>query len=203
MPSRTRDTIATYDAVATRYLERECGRVSSAQAPYLRAFSDSFAAGEKVLDLGSGPGLHAETLREYGASPLCLDRSLGMLRTSATGNRVPRVQADMCAIPLRTSSFAGVWANASLIHLSQSQFPRALAEISRVLISRGTLFLSMKKGIGEEWESEEFGSPRWFQYWEPSELDLALESGGFQIRESSEVETARDAWMTRLCASVE
>ena len=203
MPSRVRDTIATYDAAATLYLERERRRDRSIQAPHLRAFAESLSAGDRVLDLGSGPGLDAEALRDHGLAPIGLDRSLGMLRVAAKGSRVPRVRADMSAIPLRTSSLAGVWANASLIHLSRERFARALAEVSRVLTSGGVFFLSMKRGAGEVWEREEFGSPRWFQFWSAADLDQALGSGGFSIRASSEVETAQEAWLTRLCVTVE
>lgn len=203
MSSRNRDTIATYDAVASLYLEREQLRDSTIQAPYLRAFAESISSGERVLDLGSGPGLDADALREHGLKPLCLDRSLGMLRTRAQSSLVPRVQADMCAIPVQTSSFAGVWANASLIHLPREQFLQALAEVGRVLSSRGAFFLSIKSGIGDEWEREEFGGPRWFQYWAAVDLDRALEAVGFRVRNSSRVETARETWLTRLCVAAE
>ena len=199
MPSDNRDTIATYDAVAARYLAR--GRDEPFEGPWLRSFAEAVPNGARVLDLGSGPGRDSSLLRELGLDPICVDFSIGMLRAGVSEYPNPRVQADMLRIPIRTTSVAGVWANASLLHLEAESLPEALSEISRVLVPSGTFYLSLKEGKGSRWESEVFDSPRWFQYWTATDLDRVLSTAGFRVKNAARAETSRDRWLIRECVA--
>jgi hypothetical protein len=50
--------------------------------------------------------------------------------------------------------------------------------MSRVIVSGGALFLSVREGTGDEWRSNPSGSRRWFQLYSRGELsDLAMEAG--------------------------
>ncbi|GGK23721.1 SAM-dependent methyltransferase [Pilimelia terevasa] len=67
-------------------------------------------AGRRVLELGCGAAAAARWLAGEGARVTALDLSAGMLRHAAqaaarTGVRVPLVQADALALPLRDASF--------------------------------------------------------------------------------------------------
>ncbi|GGJ80604.1 SAM-dependent methyltransferase [Pilimelia anulata] len=67
-------------------------------------------AGRRVLELGCGAAAAARWLAAEGADVTALDLSAGMLRHAAagaarTGVRVPLVQADALALPLRDASF--------------------------------------------------------------------------------------------------
>jgi SAM-dependent methyltransferase len=67
-------------------------------------------AGRRVLEVGAGAAAAARWLAARGATVTAVDLSAGMLRHAAaagaaTGLRVPLVQADAMALPLRNDSF--------------------------------------------------------------------------------------------------
>jgi ubiquinone/menaquinone biosynthesis C-methylase UbiE len=199
MRSHIRETTSTYDRVASRYLEAT--RERGLDFDWLRSFAEALPKGSLVLDLGSGPGRDAADLRALGLCPICLDISRGMLRAGVVEYPAARVQADFRAIPIRNSAVKGVWANASLLHASKSEFSDSMAEVSRVLAPGGQLFLSVKKGDGAQWESERYGSARWFEYWNQTDLDREIATVGLKIQASSEVPTSTDTWLVRRCVS--
>ncbi|MGC3997919.1 MAG: methyltransferase domain-containing protein [Anaeromyxobacter sp.] len=106
----------------------------------------ALATGPRVLDLGVGPGTSA--LEMARADParrhVGLDRSGGMLRLAADAARraalrLPLVQADALALPLRTGSVDGATAH-SLLYLVPDA-AAALREVARVLRPGGRLVL--------------------------------------------------------------
>lgn len=198
MSDRGLRTRRTYDKVAGRFLEnsRDRSRVSS----WLGRFAERLAAGASVLDLGAGPGCDTALLRGFGLRAVSLDVSLGMLRAGLREFPGPRVQADARHLPFADGSFAGVWANASLLHLSPDEAAAALREIRRVLCAPGLLHVSVKSGDGAGWESERYGEPRWFQYWSAADLEALLAASGFQIIESGSDSTPRADWLVRQAA---
>jgi ubiquinone/menaquinone biosynthesis C-methylase UbiE len=153
-----------------------------------------------VLDLGAGPGCDSEELRKRGLEAVSVDLSLGMLRAGVREFPGPRVQSDLRRLPFPSCSVYGVWANASLLHLSKAEASSALREIRRVLRPSGVLHVSVKRGSGAEWESERYGRPRWFQYWSEPELDAALQAVGFDVNAAWVDKTTLDTWLIRLAS---
>jgi ubiquinone/menaquinone biosynthesis C-methylase UbiE len=166
-------------------------------SPWLERFARRLGVGDAVLDLGSGPGCDSAELRHLGLRPISLDLSLGMLRAGLREFPGPRVQADARRLPLRDGSLAGVWANASLLHLSPEEAAAALREVRRVLGARGLLHVAVKSGDGDGWETERYGAPRWFQYWTSADLDALLGAAGFEVIESWSRSTPRADWLVR------
>ena len=193
-----RTTQKTYDRVATSFLKST--RSTELGAAWLERFVCALPPAALVADLGSGPGRDAALLRARGLRAICADRSLGMLRAGVDEYPAPRTQGDLLALPIRSASVAGVWANACLLHLSRDELPRALAEIRRVLAPPGVLHLTLKRGSGSEWESSRYGQPRWFQYWLEDDLDALLLESGFRIEASETRESKSAVWLARLCA---
>jgi len=193
--SRTRDT---YDAIATEFLRNTRDR--SEMRGWLDRFASSLPAGVLVLDLGAGPGCDSAELRKRGFEAVSVDLSLGMLRAGVCEFPGPRVQSDLRRLPFPSCSVYGVWANASLLHLSKAEAGLALREMRRVLRPSGILHVSVKRGSGAEWESERYGRPRWFQYWSEPELDAELQTAGFSIETAWVDETALDTWLIRLAS---
>ena len=198
MRSYIRQTIDTYDAIASDYLEK--WRDGAFESEWLHSFSDALPRGAAVVDLGSGPGRDSAELRRLGLNPICIDRSIEMLRAGASEYANERVLGDITSLPVRDASIFGIWANASLLHLSPEEFARGIAEIRRILVTEGRLYLSLKEGIGSKRETKQWGKPRWFQYWQASDLDEVLESCGFAIEKSGKEQTPNDSWLVRLCA---
>ena len=193
--SRTRDT---YDAIATEFLRNTRDR--SELRGWLDRFASSLPAGVLVLDLGAGPGCDSEELRKRGLEAVSVDLSLGMLRAGVREFPGPRVQSDLRRLPFPSCSVYGVWANASLLHLSKAEASSALREIRRVIRPSGVLHVSVKRGSGAEWESERYGRPRWFQYWSEPELDAALQAVGFDVNAAWVDKTTLDTWLIRLAS---
>lgn len=197
MSAHQRTTTATYDAVAAEYLEST--RDFARGIEWVVRFAAAVPAGSLVADLGSGPGRDTAQLRRHGLAAFCLDLSSGMLRAGRDEYPAPRLQASLLALPLATGRLHGAWANASLLHLSPTEFDVALGEIRRVLVRGGHLHLTVKRGEGAGWDSSRYGRPRWFQYWSGEELDRALERAGLPPELASEEDSASATWLVRLC----
>jgi len=188
-------TRQTYDKVAARFLETTRDR--AVVSLWLRSFAGRLGTGATVLDLGAGPGCDSAELRRLGLRAISLDLSLGMLQAGLAEFPGPRIQADARLLPLRDGSVAGVWANASLLHLSPGEAAVALREARRVLCASGVLHISVKSGDGAAWESERYGEPRWFQFWSSADLDALLEGAGFDVISSWSRSTPRADWLVR------
>jgi len=80
--------------------------------------------GDRVLDVGSGPGQYHDRLRSQRV--VAIDSSAGMLAKVA----VPAVRADAQQLPFRDASFDRVMANHVLYHVRD--MTQALHEIRRV-----------------------------------------------------------------------
>ncbi len=92
---------------------------------------------ERVLDLGCGPGIYAETIFHHAprVSYYGLDFSAGMLAKHPLRDRL--VQADAQILPFSSHSFDMVLANHMLYHLPD--IDDALTEIHRILKPGGVV----------------------------------------------------------------
>lgn len=96
-------------------------------------------AGQRVLDLGCGPGYYSARLRATGAEVVPIDNSLDEL--SLQGDPPPGfVLADAADLPFDDSSVDGVFSSNLLEHTPNS--PAVLREISRVLRPGGWAYIS-------------------------------------------------------------
>jgi ubiquinone/menaquinone biosynthesis C-methylase UbiE len=196
MDDPTRRTQETYDVIAARYLEK--ARDLAALEPYLDAFAQALAPGARVVDLGAGPGIDTALLRARELRAIGLDFSLGMLRAGVGEWPGTRVQGDARRLPFATGGVDGVWANASLLHLTRVDAMGALAEVRRILRRGGVLFMTMKAGSGAATDRAPYGLPRFFQYWSDAELDAALDTHAFDVLTCTTDILPRGRWLCRL-----
>jgi SAM-dependent methyltransferase len=101
--------------------------------------------GARILDLGCGPATFWQSVRsriDPSWSLTLADLTPGMIEAARRelGGRAVYVVADAQELPLPSESFDAVLANHMLYHVPDR--PRAFAEISRVLVSGGTLHAS-------------------------------------------------------------
>ena len=169
----------SYDRFAAAYADRWFH--NPVMHPFLERYLALLDGRGPVLDVGCGPGRDVGYFLDHGVSALGVDLSQGILRKAR--QLVPagvflRMEFHRLAFANRT--FAGIWACASLLHLPREQLPSVLRDFARIL-DRGILFLGMKQGEGEEWENRQYGHPRLFVYYQPGELETALEHCGFEI----------------------
>lgn len=191
----------TYDRVASEYFAKHRDR--SLLHAWMRRFAEVVPAGV-VLDLGAGPCEDSATLRGLGLDVVCVDRSRSMLTVARHEFPGPRVQADLRHLPFRARSVAGAWACASLLHLDRSEVQPALIGIGQLIIEGGALFISLKDGTDERWDTTSYGpqGPRWYTYWTAGDVDALLEAAGFAIVAAATHPGTKDNWHFRIARKI-
>jgi len=158
-----------------------------------------FLQGKKILDLGSGPGRDSQFFKERGLNPLCLDISQEMIKLCQEKGLETQV-GDLEKLPFEDSSFDGVWAYTSLLHVPKIKFSKILSKINNILIPQGIFYLGMKEGNFEGMvKSEKYGeSERFFSLYRDLELRKIL-SDFFDIVHFSKVELGEAVFLNYLC----
>lgn len=148
-------------------------------------FAKIVGKGAKVLDLGCASGYQSKLLKDEGMNVVGLDLSPKMI--SVAKRKVPGakfVVGDMANLKFKASSFDGVYARASLLHIPKKLVPKVLNLISKILKENGYLYLALKEGSGEgEVEDERHGRKvkRFFSFFTKSEIRKFLKEAGFNI----------------------
>ncbi len=177
--SRLGETIKAYDALAAEYADEWFYRPLS---PQMELFTSFLPAGAKVLDAGGGHGRDSAELSKKGFEPCLLDLSAGLLAEARRRNAaVCSIQGDVRSLPFSSSSFNGIWACASLVHLERQEIRGAFLEMARVASRRGVLFVSLRLGEGKGWE-EWKGFRRFYTYVRPGEAIDMMKEGGWEVR---------------------
>lgn len=180
MSTELRRTIAAYDADPDGYRERyEQVDVSALR----QAFMSYVPAGAPILDAGCGTGRDLVAFHDAGYNAVGIDLSEELLDIATDAcPKAMTVKSDVRRTPFNDHRFFGVWAMASLVHLSHSEVEEALAEFKRVLVAGGWLLVTLKAGGGIScswrnscgWEGD-----RWFSYWAPEQAHAMIERAGF------------------------
>lgn len=129
-----------------------------------------------ILDLGCGSGRDSLYFINKGFSVLPVDGSMEMCTLATKISGVTAMQLMFEDIDF-VREFDGVWACASLLHVSKEQLPSILRKINTALKPSGILYMSFKYGEGEE---ERHG--RYFSDMTESDLPfLCNDSTGFCV----------------------
>lgn len=196
-------TVATYERVAPEYRERHADRsvVAEAVEMFLGALGE--ADGERVLDIGCGPGWESATFREHGLDVTAIDLSRSFL--DAAGEVAPeasRARMDMRALGFAEASFDGLWSCASFLHVPRADAVGTLREFRRVLRTDGVLFCAVARGEGMRTsETGTYGErdERHFTLYTPESLRERILDAGFTVETLDE---SGDEWL-HLLARVE
>src|SRR5512133_3373682 len=142
----------------------------------------------RILDLGCGAGrdlawFYAQAQTQDGLSCFGADLSSGMLTEARQVTGAALCQADMRFLGFAPRSVAGIWCVAALLHLPKAEAPRALAEMARVLVPGGGLYISVQKGSGEGNEPTHYDASldRFYAKYELDEISTLLAQAGFRI----------------------
>jgi SAM-dependent methyltransferase len=132
-----------HNADAFQQRTRECG-VSRLH----EAFASLLPPGAHILDAGCGPGRDAVAFVNRGFRVTAFDASSAMvdLATKTTGQPVLLMTFAELAFE---EQFDGIWANASLLHVRQTEIDDVLARLAKALKPAGVLYMSVKVGDGE------------------------------------------------------
>lgn len=181
-------TLATYESVAEQYHERHADR------SVIQDALDRFLAlldGNRVLDVGCGPGWETSSFAERGNDAIGIDLTPAFLDIATdVAPTEPFARMDMRRLGFSNQEFDGLWACASFLHVPRSDSSSTLAEFHRVLRPGGTLALAVKPGDGERTGDGYENDERRFTLYNVDDIHEKVETAGFTIEE-----TTADDWI--------
>src|SRR5262245_43900805 len=179
----------SYDRVAEEYAERFRNEMD--EKPFDRKMLDWLA--EKVnrlgviCDMGCGPGQVARYLHSRAVKACGVDLSSEMVKQAQQLNpHIPFQQGNMLALTdVGDSSYSGIAAFYSIIHIPRSSVVVALQELKRVLCPKGVLLLTFHIGQEiihrDEWWGKEVSLD--FIFFQTEEMKEYLKTAGFKLEE--------------------
>lgn len=175
MTSKSKSTIAYYDANAQLFID---GTLTADMSQHYAAFLKYVKPSGRILDAGCGSGRDTLYFKQDGYTVEAFDGSQEMVAFATTYTGITVEHADFETATL-TSTYDGIWANASLLHLEPEALKRVLKRFKEALSAEGVLYMSFKYGE-EAYEKD----GRWFyNQTEESVEKLMAEIGEMKVAE--------------------
>ena len=111
-------------------------------------FLSTVSLGGSVLDAGCGSGRDSKAFRDRGYRVTAFDASEELARLAEEHAGID-VQIRSFFDVQEQASYDGIWACASLLHVTKANIPQALQNLWTALKPGGTFYLSFKLGTGE------------------------------------------------------
>jgi SAM-dependent methyltransferase len=190
-------TLASYEAAADRYAERQPAATPTELLAFLDAIAGSLPPSGRVLEIGSATGHDAALLEARGLRVHRTDATrafVEQLRSRGLQAEILNVITDELGGP-----WDGVYANAVLLHLDASELAGVLAKTAGAVVPGGVLGFTVKEGDGAGWSTAKLDHPRHFTYWRPAPLRVMLDSSPWDLIGLERVAGAGDDWLYCLC----
>ncbi len=141
-----------YDKYAAEYAELTLNAdMSEARSKFLKYLP----AGAAILDAGCGSGRDSLAFMNSGYDVIMLDASAGMCRCAEALTGKKALHMTFAEINFE-NRFDGIWACATLLHVSEKELDAVLAKFHRALRAGGVLYASWKYGLTERQDGERF-----------------------------------------------
>lgn len=127
----------------------------------------------KILDVGCGSGRDSKTFLDLGFDVVAFDSSIVLAEKASQKINHPVLHLKIEDLSFE-NEFDGVWAMASLLHLSKKELPSSLDKCLKSLKENGKFFLSLKEGEGESVDE----NGRFFSYYSKDEIINTFKSLG-------------------------
>jgi SAM-dependent methyltransferase len=135
----------------------------------------------RLLEIGTGPGVHAKYFQERGLEVVCIDLSPEMVkRCNEKGLKAYEMDFQHLAFP--ESEFEAIYAMNCLFHVPRENLSRALQEIYRVLRVKGLFYWGQYGGVEQAgvYEEDHYRPKRFFSFLRDDQLKKTAE-GYFKI----------------------
>lgn len=118
----------------------------------------------RILDLGCGPGRDLRLFAAAGHRPVGLELNPSLVEMARRHGEVIEGDIRDLAQLFPQTLFDGVWAQASLVHLSNTETARALHDVWS-LLAPGGYFYACVPAVGVTGWREEHDGRRWYTVW--------------------------------------
>ncbi len=170
MEAYKKETIFTYDSNVAGFEKKFQDNFEKYGREDLERFISNLKGG-KVVDIGCGPGVYLEAMREAGLDAMGIDLSESFIeRCHEKGLNVRKM--DMENPLLYPHSFDGLWAHAVLPHVPRERVAALLQTWTRLLKRDGLLWLSLREGEGEGFDADASNTDRkrWLTFYTDEEV---------------------------------
>ena len=187
-----------YNRNADSFLE---GSINADMSVVRARFLSYVPAGGRILDAGCGSGRDSKVFMEAGYDVVSFDASEEMCKRASEyiGREVKNMRFEEMSF---ANEFDGIWACASLLHVSFEELPEIVKKLHEALRTNGALYASFKYGEGTKIRGERIFS----DFTEESVIPL-FENAGFKIV-SNEVGTDSrpgredEKWVNVICVKL-
>ncbi len=157
---------------------------------YARLEAEHFLAklskGCRILDIGCGVGSASRYFAEKGYPPVSADLSEEMVKECQRRGLTHLVRLDLEVLPFPNSSFDGIWAHTSLLHIPKHRLVNVIGWLGKILKPGGALFIALLEGEKEGYEGKS-GRERWFANYQANEFERYIPSA-YSIERFSRIE---------------
>lgn len=179
-PTRNRETLDSYEAIARDYAASTRGTPSGVRAEGLDRMLARLPARGAVLELGSGPGWDADHLESHGVRVRRTDGTQSFCDLQhERGHRCDLL--DLTTDPFTDAAwpaYDGVLALFVLQHVERAVTQDVLARAAAALRAGGVLLVSMREGDTDAWQVGSSGRRYHVTRWTQDDFDGVLVAAG-------------------------
>lgn len=195
------ETVASYEQIARAYAESTAGPEGVGSAA-LRRLVTALPTSGRVLELGSGPGWDADFVESFGPSVRRTDVTRAFVEFQQERGKVAEI------LDAITDEYGGpydaVLALCVLIHIERDDTGPVLAKVASALRPGGSFLVSVREGVGEQWEVGESGNRYHVVFWDGDDFQARLASVGLEVRWTARsLEDADEPWLTVLATKAD
>ena len=177
------ETILYYEENAAEF----CRNTLNADMAFCRnKFLSYLKPGAHILDVGCGSGRDSKAFMELGYRVTAMDASQKICE-EAENVLERKVLCQSFEEIDEEKIFDGIWACASLLHVSKEKLPEVLHRMKRALKDGGILYASFKYGEGETVQNG-----RLFNNYNEGTLRSLMEEAGVEVSEVFVTEDVRE-----------
>jgi SAM-dependent methyltransferase len=143
-------------------------------------FNSLLAPNSDVLDVGCGPGRDLDFFASCGHRVVGVELNSSFYDMCSSKHKV--VNGDMRELTTFFSpqTFDGIWAQASLVHLSTDEVEAVIADCFTLLRPGGLFYASIPSSGATGWRDETDGR-RWYTVWPDETITTPLLNAGFTV----------------------